>query len=89
MNPLIAGKFGPKNEIFFQWYEIWPSEQVKLVNHIYDIWNCTPSLEIKNLGRFGHKIAMCPIFVKFGTQNKSNMLVMNIGLGIDDLDPKL
>ena len=32
---------------------------------------------------------MCLIFMKFGTQNKSNMLIMNIVLGIDDLDRKL
>ena len=41
------------------------------------------------MGRFGLKIAMCPIFMKFGTQNKSNMLIINILIGIDDLDPKL
>ena len=27
--------------------------------------------------------------MKFGTQNKSNMLIMNILIGIDDLEPKL
>ena len=27
--------------------------------------------------------------MKFGTQNKSNVLIMNILIGIDDLDPKL
>ena len=27
--------------------------------------------------------------MKFGTQNKSNMLIMNIVIGIDYLDPKL
>ena len=27
--------------------------------------------------------------MKFGTQNKSNMLIINIFIGIDDLDPKL
>ena len=27
--------------------------------------------------------------MKFGTQNKSNMLIINILIGIDDLDPKL
>ena len=27
--------------------------------------------------------------MKFGTKNKSNMLIMNILIGIDDLDPKL
>ena len=32
---------------------------------------------------------MRPIFMKFGTQNKSNMLILNIILGTDDLDPKL
>ena len=30
---------------------------------------------------------MCPIFMKFGTQSKSNMLIINILIGIDDLDP--
>ena len=41
------------------------------------------------MGRFGLKIAMCPIFVKFGTQNKSKMLIINTLIGFDDLDPKL
>ena len=27
--------------------------------------------------------------MKFGTQNKLSMLIMNILFGIDDLDPKL
>ena len=27
--------------------------------------------------------------MKFGTQNKLNMLIMNIAFGTDDLDPKL
>ena len=45
--------------------------------------------QIKNLGRFGLKIAMCLIFIKFGTQNKLNMLIINILIGIDNLDPKL
>ena len=89
MNPVIPGKFGPKNEINSQCYEIWQPEQVKFVNYKYDIWNYGSWPEIKNLGRFGLKIAMYPIFMKFGTQNKSNMLIINIFIGIDDLDPKL
>ena len=32
---------------------------------------------------------MCLIFMKFSTQNKSNMLIINIIITIDDLDPKL
>ena len=32
---------------------------------------------------------MCSIFMKFGTQNKSNMLIINIFIGIDDIDPNL
>ena len=32
-------------------YEIWHSEQVKFVNHKYNIWNCGSWLEIKNLGQ--------------------------------------
>ena len=54
------------------------SEQIKFVNHKYDILNCGSWPEIKNLGRFGLKIAMCPIFMKFGTQYKSIMLIMNL-----------
>ena len=73
----------------FQCYEIWHSEQVKFVNHKYDIWNCVSSSEIKTLGRFGDKIEMCPIFMKFGTKNKLNMLIKNRVLEIDGLDPKL
>ena len=30
------------------------------------------------MGRFGLKIAMCPIFMKCGTQHKSNMLIINM-----------
>ena len=39
--------------------------------------------------KFGRKTEMYFIFMKFGTLNKSNMLIKNILLGIDDLDPKL
>ena len=76
--------------MYSQCYEIWQLEQVKFGNHKYDdIWNCGSWPEIKNLGRFDLKIAMCPIFMKFGTQNKFYMLIINILMGIDDLDPKL
>ena len=37
MNLLISGKFGPKNEIYSQRYEIWHLEQVKFINLKYDI----------------------------------------------------
>ena len=29
------------------------------------------------------------MFIKFDAQNKLNMLIINIVIGIDDLDPKL
>ena len=32
------------------------------VNHKYDIWNWVSWPELKNLGRFGLKIAMCSNF---------------------------
>ena len=38
--------------------------------------------------KFSPKTEMCSIFMKFGTWSKSNMLIMNIVLGID-VDPKL
>ena len=71
-------------------YEIWDSEQVKSINHKYGIWNVGSWPKIKYMGWFALKIAMWPIFKKFGThQNKLNMLIINIVLGIDYLDPKL
>ena len=44
--------------MYFQSYEIWHSELVKFINLKYDIWNLRILTEIKNLGRFGLKIAM-------------------------------
>ena len=32
---------------------------------------------------------MRPIFMKFGTQNRSNLLIMNILIWVDDLDSNL
>ena len=55
-----------------------------MIFEIADFWP-----EIKNLGRFGLKIAMYLIFMKFDTEKKSNLLIMNILIEIDDLDPKL
>ena len=68
---------------------MWLSEKVKFVNHKYDIWNCGSWPKTINLSRFGLKIAMCLIFMKLGTQNKLDMVIINIVIGIDDLDPKL
>ena len=66
--------------------EVWHPEQVKFVNHRYDIWSWRSWPEIKNLARLRLKIVMYPIFMKSCTQNKSNMLIMNILTGIDDFD---
>ena len=61
------------------------AEQVKFFNQsmIFEI------ADLESLGRFDLKIAMCLIFMKFGNQKKSNMLIMNILIGIDYLDRKL
>ena len=88
INRLIPETFGPKNEMYSKCYEIWQSKQVNFFNHKYDIWNCGSWPKINNLDRFGLKIAVCPIFMKFDTQNKSNMLIINILIGINELDPK-
>ena len=32
---------------------------------------------------------MCLIFMKFGTQNKLNILIINISIGIDDLETQI
>ena len=39
---------------------MWHSEQIKFVNFKYDTWKLRILTEIKNLGRFGLKIAMRP-----------------------------
>ena len=44
---------------------------------------------MKNLGRFCLKTAMYPISMKFGTQNRLNILIINTLIEIDDLDQKL
>ena len=54
-----------------------------MVNMIFEI------ADLECLGRFGLKIVMYLIFIKFGTRNKLNMLLMNILIGIDYLDQKL
>ena len=59
INLLIPEKLGPKNEIYYQCYEIWDSEQVKFLKLKYDLENYGSCLK---LGRFGLKIAMCSNF---------------------------
>ena len=66
-----------------------------IINMIFEIADLDPKLKTSAMClkmvemSDGLKIAKGPIFMKFGTQKKSNMLIMNIVLGIDDLDPKL
>ena len=43
----------------------------------------------RDLGRFGLKIAIRLILMKFDTQNKLSMLIMNVLIGVDGLDLKL
>ena len=54
-----------------------------IINMIFEIADLEPKLY---LDRLGLKIAMCLIFMKSGNQNKLNMLIMNILVGIDYLD---
>ena len=43
----------------------------------------------RDLGRFGLKIVIRLILMKFDTQNKLSMLIMNVLIGVDGLDLKL
>ena len=56
-----------------------------IINMIFEIADLDPNLY---LDRFGLKIAMCLIFMEFGTQSKLNMLIMNILIGTDSLHRK-
>ena len=49
-------------------------------------WNWWPWPKITNLQNLVQKLKYVPIFLKFGTQNKSNMLITDIVTGIDDLE---
>ena len=84
---IIPGKFGPKNEIYSQCYEIGHSEQVKFVNLKYDILKLR--ILTRSLTNLVTKLQCVPTFMKSGTQWKSNMLIMNMVLGTEDPDPKL
>ena len=54
---------------------------------IFEIADLDPKL---NTWADGLKIAMCLIFINLKHANyESNMLIMNILIGIDDFDPKL
>ena len=87
--PSFQENLVPKKKHISKCYEIRQSEQVKFINHKYDIWNRGSWPKIKNLGRLSLKIAVRPVLIKLGTQNKLNMLIINILIGNDDLDPKL
>ena len=54
-----------------------------IINMIFEM------ADLESLSRFGLKIAICLIFRKFGNQNKSNILIMNILIGIDYMEQKL
>ena len=55
-------------------------EGLLIINIIFEAADLDSKLY---LGRFGLKNAMCLIFMKFGTQNKLNILIMNMLIGID------
>ena len=50
-------------------------EQMEHANYEYSTWNWWSWLKITNLVP---KLKFSLIFIKFGTHNKSNMLIMNI-----------
>ena len=62
MNLLISGKFGPKNEIYSQRYEIWHLEQVKFINLKYDIWELRILTGNQKLGHIWPQIEICSNF---------------------------
>ena len=57
-----------------------------IINMIFEIADLNPKL--KTWEDLVSKLKCTRFFLTFGTQNKSNMLIMNILIVIDDLDPK-
>ena len=66
-------------KIYFQYYEIWHSEQVKFVNLKDNIWKLR--IFTRNLTDLVSKLQF--------SQTLLLILIMNMVLGTDDLDPKL
>ena len=62
---------------------LWNAISSLIINMIFEI------ADLESLDRFSLKIAICLIFMKFGNYKKSNMLIMNILIGIDYHDWKL
>ena len=56
-----------------------------IINMIFEIEDLDPKLKI--WANLISKLQCAQFFMKFGTHNKSSMLIINIS--IDDLDPKL
>ena len=70
------GRFGLKIAMSSNFYDIWHLVQIKHANYEYGTWNWWSWLKIKIWANFA------PIFMKFGTRNKWNMLIMNILLAM-------
>ena len=71
------GKFDLKIAMCSSFYKIWHLVRIEHGNYEYGTWNWLSWPKIIDLGKFVLTHTFAPIFMKFGTNNKWNMLIMN------------
>ena len=64
--------------MYSNFYEIWHLEQIEHADYEYKTWNWLSWRKIIDSGKFGPSKVVHPFFMKFGAQNRSSMLIMNI-----------
>ena len=57
-------KFGPKTEMYSNFYEIWHLEQIEHGGYEYSTWNWLSWPKIIDLSKFGPKTEICSEFYK-------------------------
>ena len=71
------GRFGLKIAICSNFYEMWHLVQIEYADYEYGTWNWWSWPTLLDLGKFGPNTEIC---TKFGTHNKSDILIMDIVL---------
>ena len=76
------GRYGLKIAMCFNFNENWRWVQIEQANYVYGIWNWWSRPKIIDLGKFVPTLKFAPIFMKFGTNNKCNMLILDMMLAM-------
>ena len=81
-------KCGPKTEMCSNFHEIWHLVQIKNANYEYSAWNWRYWPKIIDQANLAPRLKSTPTFMKFGTQDTSDILIINPVCWMDEQDPK-